>query len=200
MAAVEMGNELRCRLVRLPLKAEVYLDRDGKSVVASVQFRYGDVVLNPFAPEKEKITLDKGEKLLLRDAEAEHAVREILANAGFRVRKENIRLSGSDAVFDFVSEGVRKLQEASTVFLSREFKRILPRRPALSGSMRMNGEKLELMLEKDGEPVEELMELMEALSRRRRYFRLKSGEFLDLSALAEWQELSLQRSLRSPLM
>ncbi|MBR6164600.1 MAG: DEAD/DEAH box helicase [Clostridia bacterium] len=188
--AVEMGNELRCRLVRLPLKAEVYLDRDGKSVVASVQFRYGDVVLNPFAPEKEKITLDKGEKLLLRDAEAEHAVLEILANAGFRVRKENIRLSGSDAVFDFVSEGVRKLQEASTVFLSREFKRILPRRPALSGSMRMNGEKLELMLEKDGEPVEELMELMEALSRRRRYFRLKSGEFLDLSALAEWQELA----------
>ena len=185
---VEMSGELRQRLVRMPLKTEVYLDRDGKNVAASVRFMYGDIALNPFAPVEKKITLDKGEKLLLRDAEGEHTVLEILANAGFRVRKDSIRLSGSDAVFDFVSEGVRKLQEVSEVFLSREFKRILPRRPVLSGSMRMNGEKLELMLEKDGEPIEEILELMEALSRRRRYFRLKSGEFLDLGELAEWQE------------
>ena len=188
--AVEMGNDLRSRLVRMPLKTQVYLDRDGKSVIASVVFRYGDIELNPFAPEEKKITLGKGEKLLLREAEAEHTVLEILANAGFRVRKENIRLSGSDPVFDFVSEGVKKLQEVSEVFLSREFKRILPRRSTLSGSMRMNGDKLELMLKKDGEPVDEILELMEALSRRRRYFRLKNGDFLDLSALAEWQELA----------
>ncbi len=188
--AVEMGNELRSRLVRMPLKAQVYLDRDGKSVIASVAFRYGDIKLNPFAPEEKKIALGKDEKLLLRDAEGEHSVLDILANAGFRVRKENIRLSGSDPVFDFVSEGVKKLQEVSEVFLSREFKRILPRRSVLSGSMRMNGDKLELMLEKDGEPMNEILELMEALSRRRRYFRLKNGDFLDLSALAEWQELA----------
>ena len=188
--AVEIGNELRNRLVRLPLQPQVYLDREGKSVIASVIFRYGEIELNPCAPEEKKSALDKDEKLLLRDAEAEHTVLEILANAGFRVRKENIRLSGSDAVFDFVSEGVKKLQEVSEVFLSREFKRILPRRSTLSGSMRMNGDKLELMLEKDGEPLDEILELMEALSRRRRYYRLKNGDFLDLSALAEWQEVA----------
>ncbi len=188
--AVEIGSELRERLVRLPLQPQVYLDRDGKSVIASVRFRYGEIELNPFAPEEKKIALGKDEKLLLRDAETEHTVLEILANAGFRVRKENIRLSGSDAVFDFVSEGVKKLQEASEVFLSREFKRILPRRSTLSGSMRMNGDRLELMLEKDGEPIDEILELMEALSRRRRYYRLKNGDFLDLTALAEWQEIA----------
>ena len=188
--SVEIGNDLRNRLVRLPLQTQVYLDRDGKSVIASVIFHYGEIELNPFAPEEKKIALNKDEKLLLRDAEAEHIVLEILANAGFRVRKENIRLSGSDAVFHFVSEGVKKLQEVSEVFLSREFKRILPRRSTLSGSMRMNGDKLELMLEKDGEPLDEILELMEALSRRRRYYRLKNGDFLDLSALAEWQELA----------
>ena len=188
--AVEIGTDLRNRLVRLPLQAQVYLDREGKSVIASVVFRYGEIELNPFAPEEKKIALGKDEKLLLRDAEAEHNVLDILANSGFRVRKENIRLSGSDAVFDFVSDGVKKLQEVCEVFLSREFKRILPRRSTLSGSMRMNGDKLELMLEKDGKPLDEILELMEALSRRRRYFRLKNGDFLDLSALAEWQELA----------
>ena len=188
--AVEIGNDLRSRLVRLPLKTQVYLDRDGRSVTGSVVFRYGEIELNPFAPEEKKIALGKDEKLLLREAEAENTVLDILANAGFRVQKEHIRLSGSDPVFDFVSEGVKKLQEHCEVFLSRDFKRILPRRSTLSGSMRMNGDKLELMLEKDGEPLDEILELMEALSRRRRYFRLKNGDFLDLTALAEWQELA----------
>ena len=186
--AVEIGEELRKRLVRLPLRTEVYLDKDGKSVVATVRFIYGEIVLNPFEAAEKKITLDKGEQLLLRDAEGEHLVLDVLANAGFRVGKENIRLSGTDAVFDFVSKGVKRLQEVSEVFLSREFKRIVPRRPIMSGSMRMNGDRLELMLSHDGEPVDEILELMEALSRKRRYFRLRSGEFLDLSDLADWQE------------
>ncbi len=186
--AVEIGEELRRRLVRMPLKAEVYLDKDGKSVIATVRFTYGEIVLDPFGTAEKKITLDKGEQLLLRDAEGEHAVLEILANAGFRVGKENIRLSGTDAVFDFVGSGVKRLQEVSEVFLSRDFKRLVPRRPILSGSMRMNGDRLELMLTRDGEPVDEILELMEALSRKRRYFRLRSGEFLDLNDLANWQE------------
>jgi SNF2 family DNA or RNA helicase len=186
--AVEIGEELRKRLVRLPLRSEVYLDKDGKSVIATVRFQYGEIGLNPFGVSEKKIALDKGEKLLLRDAEGEHLVLEILANAGFRVGKENIRLSGTDAIFDFVSEGVRKLQEVSEVYLSRDFKRMIPRRPALSGSMRMNGDKLELMLNRDGEPIDEILELVEALSRKRRYFRLRTGEFLDLHDLAGWQE------------
>ena len=186
--AVEIGEELRKRLVRLPLKAEVYLDKEGKSVIATVRFLYGEIELNPFGAAEKKIALDKGEKLLLRDAEGEHLVLEILANAGFRVGKENIRLSGTDAIFDFVSDGVRRLQEVSVVYLSRDFKRMIPRRPALSGSMRMNGDKLELMLTRDGEPVDEILELIEALSRKRRYFRLRTGEFLDLNDLAGWQE------------
>ena len=186
--AVELSPALSRRLVRMPLKTEVYLDKDGKSVVAEVLFRYGTVTLNPFGSVEEKITLDRNDMLLMRDAEAEHMTLEILANAGFRVRKENIRLSGSDAVFEFVSEGLKKLQDAADVFLSRDFKRIMPRRPTLSGSMRMNGEKLELTLERDGEPTGEILEIIEALSRRRRYYRLKSGEFLDLTDLAQWQE------------
>ena len=43
--AVEIGTDLRNRLVRLPLQAQVYLDRDGKSVIASVIFRYGSIEL-----------------------------------------------------------------------------------------------------------------------------------------------------------
>ena len=50
------------------------------------------------------------------------------------------------------------------------------------------------MLTRDGEPVDEILELMEALSRKRRYFRLRSGEFLDLNDLANWQETAAPRT------
>ncbi len=187
-SAVEVSGELRRRLVQRELRTEVYMDRDGKSIAAQVHFRYGDIELNPFAPVNERITLERGEKLLLRDAEAEHQVLDILSNAGFRVGREQIRLSGSDAVFDFVTDGLHRLQEISEVYLSREFKRMLPRRPSIRGSMRMHGDQLELIMNVGGEPTDEILELIEALSKRRRYYRLKTGEFLDLNDLSEWQE------------
>ncbi len=187
-ASLEMGAELRAMLVQLPLKTRVYLDKDGSAVVAQVLFRYGETELNPFGAVRERITLEKGEKLLLRDAEAEHRVLDILANAGFRVTKDNIRLLGQDAIYDFVSEGVQKLSEVSEVFLSRDFRKITPRRPALGGSMRMDGDRLLVSLTVDGEPTDEILTLMEALSRRRKYYRLRDGTFLDLRELEGWQE------------
>ena len=186
--SVEISPELNKRLVRLPLETQVYLDKENKDVVAEIQFRYGQQVINPFGSAREKITLGRSEQLLLRDAESEHTVLEILANAGFRVRRENIRLTGSNAIFDFITEGVKKLQAAAQVFLSHDFKRMAPSRPTLRGSMRMNGDRLELVLERDGEATEEILEIIEALSRRRRYYRLKDGSFLDLQDLAQWQD------------
>ncbi len=187
-AAVEMSGELRKMLVQLPLVSRVYLDREGASVVAQVSFLYGNTELNPFGPVREKITLEKGEKLLMRDAEAEHRVLDVLANAGFRVGKDNIRLSGQEAIYAFVGEGVRKLNELSEVYLSREFRRITPRRPTLSGGLRMDGDRLLLSLTVDGEPTDEVLSIMEALGRRRKYYRMKDGSFLDLTGMDQWQE------------
>ena len=186
--AVEMSGELRAMLVQKPLTSRIYLDRDGKHVVARVAFLYGDRELNPFAPSKVRVALEKGEKLLLRDGDRERAVLEILADAGFRVNRENIRLSQEKALFEFLNEGVRKLSEISEVFLSREFKKMVIRRPVLRGGLRMEGGSLMMTLEVDGNPTEEILGIMEALSRSRQYYRLKDGSFLNLESLRSWQE------------
>ncbi len=187
-AAVEMSEELRKMLVRLPLESRVYLDRDGKSVVARVLFRYGDTELNPFAPVKEKIALEKGEKLLLRDAEREHAILDILANAGFRVTRENIRLSRPDAVFGFLTDGVRQLGSVSQIFLSKDFKKMIIRRPGIRSGLKMAEGSLLFSLSVDGQPTDEVLGLLEALSRSRSYYRMKDGTFLNLEGLREWAE------------
>lgn len=187
-SAVEMSEELRKMLVRLPLESSVYLDRDGKSVVAQVLFRYGETELNPFAPAKAKIALEKGEKLLLRDAEREHVVLDILANAGFRVTRENIRLSRPDAVFDFLTDGVRQLGSVSRIFLSKDFKKMIVKRPGIRSGLKMAEGSLLVSLSIDDQPTDEVLGLLEALSRSRRYYRMKDGTFLNLEGLQEWAE------------
>ena len=187
-ADVEVDEVLRRRLVQLPLDARVYFDKDGPAVVGRVEFRYGDTSLDPFQPVREKIALDRGEKLLMRDAEAEHRVLDILANAGFRVMANQVRLTGTDAIYDFVSSGVQRLQAVCAVFLSRDFRKITPRKPSLSGSLRMSGDRLLFSLSVDEEPTPEAMAILEALSRRRKYYRMKDGTFLDLQQLEGWQQ------------
>ena len=191
-SVVEIADELQRQLIRMPLTARVYLDRaaNAKDVVARVTFKYGEREIDPFdeAPLPESIS--RTEKLLLRDAAAERQVLDALGASGFTVSKGHVYLAGQDAIFDFVSEGVAKLQAVSEVYLSNEFKRLAPRKPKFRGRMRMNGTALEFKFEENGEPAQEIYAIMEAIARRRRYFRLKDGSFLDLSAMEDWQPLA----------
>ena len=191
-AVVEIAEELQRQLIRMPLTARVYLDRaaNAKDVVARVTFRYGEREIDPFDEIPLPESISRTEKLLLRDAAAERQVLDALGASGFTVSKGHVYLAGQDAIFDFVSEGVAKLQAVSEVYLSNEFKRLAPRKPKFRGRMRMNGTALEFKFEEDGEPAQEIYAIMEAIARRRRYFRLKDGSFLDLSAMEDWQPLA----------
>ena len=146
--------------------------------------------LTPFDETPLPENLPRGEKLLLRDAAAERKVLDALGAAGFIVSKGHVYLTGQEAIFNFVSEGLQHLQELAEVYLSNDFKRMTPRKPKFAGKMRLNGSALELKFTQDDEPAQEILAIMEALARRRRYFRLKDGSFLDLSAMDEWLPLA----------
>lgn len=187
---VEIDPDLEKQMVKLPLVARLYLDREGREVVARTQFLYGDYTIDPFDETPVMESLSNGGKLLLRDAAAERQVLDALGGAGFYVRKGRVYLTGQDAIFDFVSGGVQKLQSLCEVYFSRDFRKMTPRRPALKGQMRMNNNRLELVFTEDGEPAQEILGILEALSKHRRYFRLKDGSFLDLSGMDEWQPVA----------
>lgn len=187
---VELADELQKRLIHVPLVARVYLDRADRDVVARVRFRYGEQEINPFNEQPAPEFFRRGEKLLLRDAAAERRLLDALGAAGFFVSRGMIYLTGQEAIYQFVSEGVGRLQELAEVYLSNDFRRLQPRRPNLIGRMRMRGGLLELQFTEDGQPAQEMLGIMEALSRRRRYFRLRDGSFLDLTRLEKWQRLA----------
>ncbi len=181
---VRIAPELEKRMVRLPLVCKVYLDKEGASVIARTAFCYGEYQLDPFAPDGEH------SPLLLRDADGERAVLDELASAGFHVRRGKVYLAGQEAVYNFLKSGAQRLSQMATVLMSNDFKRMAPRRPRLSGALRMTSGQLSLVFSDDGTPIEELTPLMEAIRERRAYFRFKNGNFLELSGLEQFAPLA----------
>ena len=104
VATVTIDPALESHFLHLPLTARVYLDKEGPDVTAKVAFLYGQVEIDPFAPEE----LPDG-ALLLRDVAGERAVLDELAQDGFHVYKGTVYLSGADRIFDFVTQGAARL-------------------------------------------------------------------------------------------
>ena len=178
---------MEAMLEKLPLKAQLYLDRMQRHIAARVRFCYGERVIDPFDETPPPAALAPGEKLLLRDAAAERSVLDALGAAGFTVTKGQVYLTGSDQIYHFFTEGMASLQGCCEIFASREFEQLRPRGPRLKGSLRMESGRLQLRLDTDDQPSDEILAIMEALARRKDYFRLKDGSFIDLTQLTEWQ-------------
>lgn len=185
VGTVTIDPQLDRHFVRLPLVSRVYLDKEGGDVTAKVSFLYGRLEIDPFAPEE----VPPGE-LLLRDAAGERAVMDELARAGFRVFRGRVYLSGNEKIYDFVTEGAARLTQSAQVFFSNDFRRLSPKKPRLRGALRLRGGQLQLELTDGDTPVEELLPLLEALRKKRRYFRFREGTFLDLTDADAWRPLA----------
>ena len=185
VGSVTIDPGLDRHLVRLPLVSRVYLDKEGADVTAQVAFLYGAIEIDPFRPETLPI-----DALLLRDAAGERAVLDELAQAGFRVFRGRVYLAGSEKIYDFVTEGAAKLAQSAQVFFSNDFRRLTPRKPRFKGALTLRGGRLQLEMMDGDATIEEMLPLLEALRRKRRYFRFKEGAFLDLSDGDAWQPLA----------
>ena len=115
-----ISEEVNSTIEKLPLEAEIYLDRENSEIIAEVRYIYGDHIINPFLPYNK--AANPSGKLLIREVKTEDAILDILATANFRVNEGKIHLSGEENIYDFVFRLVPLLQEYSTVFYSESLK------------------------------------------------------------------------------
>lgn len=187
--SVTIDGALAERIVRRPLQVRAYFDREERMVLCRMTFVYGDEEIDPFAPAPG-VQTGEDRMLMLRDAAAERKALDQLAASGFRMQRGRVVLSGQDAVYRFLTEGIYRLQETAEVYCSDEFRKMTPRKPHFTGTLRMQDGTLRLQMQQDGEPSEEIVNILRALRDRKRYFRLRDGTFLDLTDMDEWRELA----------
>ena len=176
-------EQVQSTIEKVPLVAEVYLDRDGFDILADVRYMYGDQVINPFLPRVK--TPASSDKLLIREISNEETILDILGMAEFKVKEGKVHLSGDDNIYDFVFRLVPLLQEYASVYYSESLKNMkLKASVSFSARFKLNAETnmLEFSFNADNIDRTELADILASLHKKKKYYQLKNGSFINLDS------------------
>lgn len=172
------------------LKASFHFDStEPGEITMRPQLSYGDFSFHPL--EDEQIPRE-----ICRDVPGEFRVSRLITRYFEYKDGETKNLAirnDEDAVYRLLSEGIEQFQETGQVWLSESFRRlkILPP-PKISFGISLNSGWLELDIDTEGLDRVEMMKILDEYRLKKRYYRLKSGEYLELTdeSLSAASELS----------
>ncbi len=128
-------------------------------------------------------TLERADAFYLDQEEREHVISTVSRYFPERDKERHVWLAprSEDAVFDLLTRGVDELTELGEVFATDSFKALRVRRKwKLKAGVQLESDLLNLQLLSDDLTQEELREVLAAYAQRKRYHRLRSGEFVEL--------------------
>ncbi|QJC51714.1 DEAD/DEAH box helicase family protein [Paenibacillus albicereus] len=182
MAEVSVSPRMAQRIERPPLKARLYLDRVKDRLVADLEFRYGDVVLQPLQEGEEPA---RG-RILVRDREKEADILELLKEGRMTMAEQGCFLAGEEEEFAFLYEILPRLEPLVQVYATTAVKtRLHPDPPPqIRAQPDERTDWLEFRFEMNGIPESEIRAVLQSLEEKRPYHRLRSGALLPLRSEA----------------
>jgi SNF2 family DNA or RNA helicase len=182
---VALSKTIKDKIIMGSCEFNFYFDEENRNVTLTLKVKYGGFEFNIFH--------DYEEKIIYRDSKMEAQVIQIVKNLGFEEIKEKFHMVlGDDYIFRFFKSEIQRLQEIGEVYYSENFKGIK--------SIGTKGIKADIksgkynyfdMEFKIGDiPALESTNILRAFRDNHKYYKLKSGEFLDL------EELELKRFLK----
>lgn len=163
------------------LIVKLYLDFDKNDyLIADLKFIYGD---NEFNPLDEKIKLNIPRNII-KETKALNTFRK----TGFMVDTKNLRfiLPNNDNIYKFLTEDINHYMEKFEVLVTDNFKAKQIRQPKMGSlGVKINNNLLEINLEDLDINKDELKDIMEKYSLKKKYHRLKDGSFINIEGNKE---------------
>lgn len=164
--------------VYLPSKPqyELYLDApDRQTVSCKLMAVYG---------QQKHNVLDKPRTLENRNELEELKTRQLVERwfTGADAQKKLFVIVGDEEkLYQLLAEGMEELSQIGVLYVSDELGGIrLRESPAVSVGVSLKENLLELTLESAEMPLSELVEILSSYQRKRRFYRLKNGDFLSI--------------------
>ena len=158
------------------LVIKVFLDFDKKDyLIADVKFCYEENEFNPL-DEKTKLNFPRN---MLKETKALN----ILRQTGFMLDVKNLRfiLPDNDKIYEFLTQEIDYYMQQFDVLVTDNFKRKQIRTTKIGNiGVRVENNLLEIDLNNLDIDPEELEQIMERYSLKKKYHRLKDGSFIDL--------------------
>ncbi|MCP3774097.1 DEAD/DEAH box helicase [Paenibacillus sp. MZ04-78.2] len=188
LGTVHVAQAVSDRIMRISLKAKLYLDRVRDRLLAGLEFHYGDIVLNPL--EEGKTQRGEG-RILVRDGEKERAILELMEQSAFVRTEGGYFLDGEDEEYEFMYRILPQLEKLVDVYATSAVKVRLhtghvPPKIRVDVDERIDW--LEIKFDIDGIPEAEIRKVLKSLEEKRRYHRLPHGALLPLES-DEFQEI-----------
>ena len=168
---------------------ELYLDRQAMDVVgAKLVSVYGDNKYNVLAKVEPGEVRDLSEELRMK------SLVEPYFNEYDQTRTLFVIDKDEDLLYQLVAGGLQRLSHFMAIYTSDKFRNMkVVNAPNVSVGVSLKSDLLELEIHSDEMSPEELAYLLSKYDRRKKYIRLKNGDFLDIKedgirALAEVSE------------
>ena len=193
---IQVPEKIKDHYIVEQLQPKLYFDIDRSRqrpvLVARMIFAYGEHEVNPLQDEH------KGSYILVRDREEEEQLLRLMYDKHFSVRREQFVLTKEDEIFQLMTEGMQDLCRQFEVFYSKEYKaNSIKKVGMLSAGIRLNTDinLLEMDVDYGHIPKEELRDFFRSLKLKKKYYRLKSGAFVNL--MTEDKQIDELRDLLS---
>lgn len=174
---LDIPEELKSRYISCDMEAKLYFDKFKTGIKAELKYKYGEYEFNSFG------NASAGSFIIVRQREKEEDIISKLLKMGFVPYKNFYLLKDEDKIYEFLSGRVMELESSASLFYSEDFRRMGIRAPgSFKAGVRLNSEinMLELDLNFDEVPREELKELLHSFQIKKKYYRLKNGSFINL--------------------
>ena len=161
------------------LKARFEFDSDSPDELRlRPTLSYGDFTFSPLADEHVP-------REICRDVPAEFYISRLITRYFSYWEDESGELvirGDEEALYQVLSEGMPQFQEVGEVWLSESVRhlRVLPP-PEVSMGVSLGGGWLDLKIETAGINPAELLQVLSEYRQKKKYYRMKNGEFLQLS-------------------
>lgn len=159
------------------VKFRFYMDEEAGLVTLKSEAVYGEDTYN--------LLYSSNASYQCRDADKERAALKT-AKAYFEKEDSNEGIlyfdaKNEDAMYQLLNTGIRQMEELGEVFATDRIKtRNIIRNSRTQVGVSLHSGLLELTVDSDAFSREELYEILEAYRKRKKYYRLKSGDFLNL--------------------
>lgn len=193
---IQVPEKIKDHYIVEQLQPKLYFDIDRSRqrpvLVVRMIFAYGEHEVNPLQDEQ------KGSYILVRDREEEEQLLRLMYDKHFSVRREQFVLTKEDEIFQLMTEGIQDLCRQFEVFYSKEYKaNSIKKVGMLSAGIRLNTDinLLEMDVDYGHIPKEELRDFFRSIKLKKKYYRLKSGAFVNL--MTEDKQIDELRDLLS---
>lgn len=177
---LKIADTISNQIVKSPLHTKVFVDRVDDLLNVSLEYHYGENKVDPF---QQAADTDKKSPILIRDAEKEQAIMDVLESTSLKFNGSLLYAEGEQEIFDFLYESLPRLEDKAEIFLTNAVKSLLlpaQHSPVTNIDVDSTGNWLEVSFDMEGIEKKEVQNILRFAIEKKKFYRLPTGAFVSL--------------------